>query len=202
MAYDFAKRKRKRKKPRKQEVSSRPVWFGTGLACGLFVAWLLQLANVYFVSPQNDDAVAREQIREKSRTVATNNQARHKTPVVTAEKPAQKRARFEFYDELQKQDATVNQRSKDAYQTRSEANAAATSFLLQAGSFAAKRDAESRRAAITLLNLTAKVERGILANGVAAHRVFVGPYSNRSDMAKARAQLHEQGIETLLMAKR
>ena len=193
MAYDFAKRKKKRKKPRKNEVSSRPAWFGSGLASGLFIAFLLQLSNVYFVDPKPSSAPTTAAATPATKTLKKAEVAK------VVEKPT--RARFEFYDELQKQEASTDKNSKAAYQTREDIKNGPSSFLLQAGSFANERDAQSRRATITLLNLTARVEAGSLPSGVTAHRVFVGPYGSRPKMMQARAQLHEQGIETLLMAK-
>ncbi|MFK8021925.1 MAG: SPOR domain-containing protein [Pseudomonadales bacterium] len=192
MAYDFAKRKKKRKKPRKNEVSSRPAWFGTGLASGLFIAFLLQLGNVYFVDPMPSSTLTQVAVTPAIKAPKTEI-------AKVAEKPT--RARFEFYDELQKQEAGTDRNSKAAYQTREDIKNGPSSFLLQAGSFAKERDAQSQRAIITLLNLNAKVEAGSLPSGLTAHRVFVGPYTSRPKMMQARAKLHEQGIETLLMAK-
>lgn len=195
MAYDFAKRKKKRKRSsKKQELSSRPVWFGTGVACGLFAAYLLHLTewlphNAPTAVPQRPTAVA----------------AAPQTAKKAAEKPAvseNKPARFEFYDMLPERQTKVSQTSKGAYKTREELKQKPVSYLLQAGSFAVANDAESHRATITLLGLTPRVEAQTLPSGTTAHRVFVGPFESHSAMEHARATLHSEGIETLLLEKR
>ncbi len=191
MAYDFAKRKKKRKRPaKKQELSSRPVWFGTGLACGLFIAYLLHLADW---PPHSSPAAA-------VATTANVAPAPEKTKI--APKAADKPARFEFYDMLPERKSQVSQSSKGAYKTREELKQQPISYLLQAGSFALAKDAENHRANITLLGLTPRVEAQTLSSGTTAHRIFVGPFESHSAMEHARATLHSEGIETLLLEKR
>lgn len=191
MAYDFAKRKKKRKRSsKKQELSSRPVWFATGVACGLFIAYLLHLAEWL---PHS--AVSKE--GGQPAPIAATPQTEKKT-AVSESKPA----RFEFYDMLPERQAKVSQTSKGAYKTREELKQKPVSYLLQAGSFAVAKDAESHRATITLLGLTPRVEAQTLPSGITAHRVFVGPFESHGTMEHARATLHSEGIETLLLEKR
>ncbi len=191
MAYDFAKRKKKRKRStKKQELSSRPVWFGTGVACGLFVAYLLHLTEWL---PHGAPA----RVAEKPAPAAAAPKKVEKT-AVSETKPA----RFEFYDMLPERQAKVSQSSKGAYKTREELKQKPVSYLLQAGSFAVAKDAENHRATITLLGLTPRVEAQTLASGTTAHRVFVGPFVSHGAMEHARATLHTEGIETLLLEKR
>ncbi len=195
MAYDFAKRKKKRKRSsKKQELSSRPVWFGTGVACGLFAAYLLHLTDWL---PHS----ATSQTTQQATQVAAAPQARQK-PAAKAAVSENKPARFEFYEMLPERQAKVSQSSKGAYKTREELKQKPVSYLLQAGSFAQARDAESHRATITLLGLTPRVEAQTLPSGTTAHRVFVGPYESHGAMEHARATLHGEGIETLLLEKR
>ncbi|MEM8498213.1 MAG: SPOR domain-containing protein [Pseudomonadota bacterium] len=195
MAYDFAKRKKKRKRSsKKQELSSRPVWFGTGVACGLFMAYLLHLTDWLPHSSPTQET-------QKTAAVAAAPQAT-KTPAAKTAVSESKPARFEFYDMLPERQATVNQSSKGAYKTREELKQTPVSYLLQAGSFALTNDAESHRATITLLGLTPRVEAQTLPSGTTAHRVFVGPFESHGAMERARATLHSEGIETLLLEKR
>ncbi len=201
MAYDFAKRKKKRKRSsKKQELSSRPVWFGTGLACGLFIAYLLHLSE--WLPHKAPAAVAEKQ--EATAPPPQKVAAEEKTQPPSREKPSRgnKPARFEFYDMLPERQSEVSQSSKGAYKTREELNQPAVSYLLQAGSFALAKDAENHRAVITLLGLTPKVETKTLPSGTTAHRVFVGPFDSQGEMEHARATLHAEGIETLLLEKR
>lgn len=91
----------------------------------------------------------------------------------------------------------ANRTSKGAYQTREELGTEEKDMFLQAGSFAQRIDAESRRANITLLNMAAEVEKVRLTSGELTHRIYVGPYDKRSDMIAARVLLSNEGIESL-----
>ncbi|MFK7731071.1 MAG: SPOR domain-containing protein [Pseudomonadales bacterium] len=197
MAYDFAKRKKKRKRTSKkqQELSSRPVWFGTGVACGLFIAYLLHLTQ-WLPHSAPDNAVA----KQTAPVAIEPKQAPKKAEQAAGS--GNKTARFEFYDMLPERQAKVSQSSKGAYKTREELKQKPISYLLQAGSFAVAKDAENHRATITLLGLTPRVEAQTLPSGTTAHRVFVGPYASHGAMEHARATLHSEGIETLLLEKR
>jgi cell division protein FtsN len=76
------------------------------------------------------------------------------------------------------------------------AAADARQYLLQAGSFQNRQDAESRRAKIILLNLNANVVPGVVA-GRTWQRVQVGPFSGRQNAEAARALLSENNIESI-----
>jgi cell division septation protein DedD len=69
-------------------------------------------------------------------------------------------------------------------------------YLLQAGSFQDRQDAESRRAKIILLNLNANVVPGVVA-GRTWQRVQVGPFSGRQNAEAARALLSENQIDSI-----
>lgn len=73
-------------------------------------------------------------------------------------------------------------------------------YLLQAGSFREKGDADSVRAQLILLNLSAEI-RQFNNNGEIWHRVIVGPFAERSMMAKTRTTLLENKIESLLLTQ-
>jgi cell division protein FtsN len=69
-------------------------------------------------------------------------------------------------------------------------------YLLQAGSFQDRQDAESRRARIILLNLNANVVPGVVA-GRTWQRVQVGPFNGRQNAEAARALLSENNIDSI-----
>ena len=73
-------------------------------------------------------------------------------------------------------------------------------YVLQAGSFKQKDDADRRRAELLLLGLTPNIEE---ANGDNGHwyRVYLGPFASRSAMAKARGLTAAQNIDTLLLKR-
>jgi cell division protein FtsN len=108
--------------------------------------------------------------------------------------------KFDFYTLLKNTEIIVpNNQSSDSQDLEPEEN---YSYLLQAGSFRVAGDAEALRVKLLLLNLTASVETVGLKSGDKWHRVLVGPYTDTSSMAFARAKLAENAIDSLLLKRK
>lgn len=75
-----------------------------------------------------------------------------------------------------------------------------TQYVLQAGSFRAVADADRRRGELALLGLESSIEKMDTDTG-SWHRVYIGPFSSRSAMAKARALTAQSDIDTLLLKR-
>ena len=90
-------------------------------------------------------------------------------------------------DEMQKPRDSVSQATSEQY-------------LLQAGSFRQREDADRRRAELLLLGLEPQVEEATGDNG-RWYRVYLGPYSSRSEMSRARSLTAGQDIDTLLLKR-
>lgn len=69
-------------------------------------------------------------------------------------------------------------------------------YLLQAGSFQNREDAESRRARIILLNMNANVAQAVVA-GRTRYRVQVGPFPGRQNAENARDILSGNDIDSI-----
>ena len=80
------------------------------------------------------------------------------------------------------------------------AGAAEESYLLQAGSFRQREDAERRRAELLLLGLQPKVEESDSDTG---HwfRVYLGPYNSHTEMTRAKSLMAAQDIDSLLLKR-
>ncbi|SDF53585.1 SPOR domain-containing protein [Pseudomonas seleniipraecipitans] len=76
-----------------------------------------------------------------------------------------------------------------------------TQFFLQAGSFRRKDDAEGVRAQITLLGQSVRVESGTVRDET-WHRVLVGPFANREQLAQSQKTLAANGFSNLLLQQR
>ena len=63
-------------------------------------------------------------------------------------------------------------------------------------------DGDRLRAQLILMGLDARVEAITSANGDVWHRVQVGPFEDRSQLAKARGTLIDKGIDTLLLKRK
>ena len=69
-------------------------------------------------------------------------------------------------------------------------------YLLQAGSFQDREDAENRRVKILLLNMDASVVPGVVS-GRTWYRVQVGPFNGRNLADAARDALSENNIDSI-----
>ena len=71
-----------------------------------------------------------------------------------------------------------------------------TPYVLQAGAFGSASDAESLKARIALLGLTARVEPAEV-RGQTVYRVRMGPYRTASELAEAKRKLTGGGLPAL-----
>lgn len=76
-----------------------------------------------------------------------------------------------------------------------------TQFFLQAGSFRNQSDADKLRAQIILLGQNVQIESGKVREET-WHRVLVGPYGSREQLAAAQKQLAGNGFSNLLLQQR
>lgn len=74
--------------------------------------------------------------------------------------------------------------------------AADTRYILQAGAFGASGDAESVKARIAMLGLSARVESAQIS-GKTVYRVRMGPYGSASELADAKAKLAGGGLPAM-----
>jgi cell division protein FtsN len=114
--------------------------------------------------------------------------------VAAAPKP-----RFDFYKLLPEQTIDVDVAPAEVAQPRT-ATTAGELYLLQAGSFRQREDADRRRAELLLLGLEPRVEETSGDNG-RWFRVYLGPFESRSQVARARSLTAAQDIDTLLLKR-
>jgi cell division protein FtsN len=152
--------------------------FLAGLLSGVFLCFLLYLATL---PPADAPAQGPEATAAAS---------------VPAEPP---RPRFDFYTMLPQQ--TLDGPVEPAEVANPPAGAAEESYLLQAGSFRQREDADRRRAELLLLGLEPSVEESDSDNG---HwfRVYLGPYDSHAQMTRARGLMAAQDIDTLLLKRK
>lgn len=144
------------------------------------------------------------EIIEAARTTAGNSDA-----------PARPTINFGFYDELAnaevevsappppKADTSGNVQGRPAVEQIAavQANEDAVKYLLQAGSFQNRQDAENHRVKILLLNMEANIVPGIVS-GRTWYRVLAGPFNGRSSAETAQAVLSESNIDSIRLLSR
>ena len=156
------------------EKSSRPA-FMAGLVIGALIMYFFPLINES--SP--------------SETAATVNELVKKADL--------KELKFDFYTLLKETEILVPDDQDSANATDPEIDAV---YVLQAGSFKNIRDAENLKVELLLMNLLAESESVKSKNGDIWHRVLVGPFTDTSKMASARAKLAENNIDSLKLKRK
>lgn len=191
MAQDFAKRKKnssrtptKRKAPARSKSTTSQSWgkslrvYLAGVLTGVFISFIGYLSTL---SEQDDS--------DFDNTV----------PVAEVEKMP--KPSFNFYALLPEQTLEVEAIVEPAADISSPPpTAKKESFLLQAGSFRQREDAERRRAELLLLGLEPKIQESKRDNGL-WYRVYLGPFSSKIDMTKTRGLTAGQGIDTLVLKR-
>lgn len=190
MTRDYAKKSSHRGQSRPSARKSRPtrqgapgwLWLLAGILVGALLTVLFQLAK----SPDTDTAAA------------------------PAEPPVQEESgnkpHFDFYTLLRETEVIVpdapapkSGSQQQAVEPKVTANEV---FLLQVGSFKASADADSLRARLLLLNLSASIETVSPRKGETWHRVLVGPFTSHGDVSEARNRLAGNGIDSLLLKRK
>lgn len=187
MARDY-KNTWKKKSPARKAMPGW-VWLTSGLAIGLFIAFLIWLDKRPVVSagsaPQATDAP--QATAKPAQTVQQGNKNAVKPAASTPPKP-----RFDFYTILPEMEVIVP--AKEA-QNRTPPNTPGAYFL-QAGSFKNMTDADALKANLALLGIEAKIESVTVENDT-WYRVRLGPYQDMEQLNKMLAQLRQNNINAL-----
>ncbi len=118
----------------------------------------------------------------------------------SSEPEAPPKPRFDFYTMLPEHSQEEDTPQAEST-TRPSANTTPSDYyLLQAGSFRQREDADRRRAELLLLGLEPSIEESKGDNG-RWFRVYLGPFHSRSNMSKARSLTAGQNIDTLLLKR-
>lgn len=196
MAQDFAKRKqsaRTRRSPARKEPARRHqgesqsrgkglrLYLG-GVVTGVFLSFMGYLTTLSNPSPPLQ---------------ATGGSSQPETEIL---KP-----RFDFYTLLPTQTIDVDEKSDEVEPAADVSKPPSADnlpevYLLQAGSFRQKEDAERRRAELLLLGLEPNIE-GTSGDNGHWFRVYLGPFASHKNMTRARSLTANQNIDTLILKR-
>ena len=201
MARDYKNsgRARAATQPKHKQGTPAPAWFLAGLALGLGGAVAVHLYHVEF-APRLSPAVA---------TTPTPPPAATDSKAPTADN----RPRFEFYKILPEMEVVVREEKEGAWPAQPPRPPASTTapapapqpepikgrYLLQVASFPRHADADRLKAQLALLGLQATIQTVEIHGGQTWHRVRVGPFSDRGEIASVRQRLQANGIEAVLL---
>ncbi len=195
MAQDFAKQRSTQRQQARQnsksasnnsgnKISSHWSWFFSGLISGILVTFISYLGIVKSVSTE---------------TQFTNAANAENTPDIINIENVEDESDFDFYEYLPNAEVLVD--VVPVAVVPDEVVNDTVNYLLQAGSFQNRDDAENRRAKIILLNMEANVVPGVVS-GRTWHRVQVGPFVGRSTTEVARDNLSSNNIDAIILRMR
>ena len=187
MATDYKRRSRRRSKP----PGPPPwVWSLAGLIVGLFVAFLV------FLKVSHDQTFSEE--------VTLDIPAEREIPVapkVRNEPVPAPKPRFDFYNLLPEMEVVVPEAEIKGTPTREGVKRVEKpgTYLLQAGSFRNRKQADQLRAKLGLLGMETRIQTVSVNSKQSWHRVRVGPFNNLRDLNQARSLLKKNGVDAILI---
>ena len=205
MSRDYKYRDRRgRYNDRRRRKGPPPwAWAAVGLLVGLFVAFLgfLQLGP----APPVERTVKLETPPEPASRVPAEKPATALTAapaaVIEEQPAAPPKPRFDFYNLLPEMEVIVPEQEVQGAPTPEGVRQVEQpgTYLLQAGSFRTREQADQLRARLALLGVETDVQTVTVNNEQTWHRVRVGPFHNLRDLNTARSLLKKNGIDAILI---
>ena len=163
------------------------VWLLSGLAIGLFVAFIIYLdkqpeSNKDFSSAMQHELEKLKQIKSKT----ANN---------TKEPVEKKEQKFNFYTILPELEVLIPESETRPSETKNKlkSNSNTKQYILQVGSFQNLSDAEKLKANLALLGIVADIQH-VTVNNQAWHRVRSGPYFEKEQLYRDQNHLKKNEI--------
>lgn len=183
------------------------VWLLSGLAIGLFIAFIVYLDKQPETDKNFGSAVQEEleklKLQPKKKNTTTTKAEEKKS---STEKKEQK---FNFYTILPELEIFIPESEtrppESPAETKKSSSVSNTNktrtskqYVLQIGSFQSLKDAEKLKASVAFLGLTAHIQH-VTVNRQAWHRVRTGPYKNKQQLYKNQKTLRQNDIHAISM---
>jgi len=167
------------------------IWLLVGLGIGLFVALLVYLDGQPGTGTSFGAAVQKEL-----------NKIKQKPAKKQDKKPGKQEPKFNFYTILPELEVLIPDSETQPPKSNTTASgnnlSSGKKYILQAGSFQNKQDAEKQKASLALLGYEANIQH-VTINRDTWHRVRLGPYTNTKELYQTIALLHQHGISAMAM---
>ncbi len=188
------------------------IWLLSGLAIGLFVAFIIYLDK----QPENNQdfgsAVQLELEKLKQQTRKKNNAAAATSSTSKAHVTAKKEPKFNFYTILPELEVLIPESetrppppppppastSTSKNKTSTPQRKTKKQYILQVGSFQNLNDAKKLKANLAFLGLEADIQH-VTVNKQAWHRVRTGPYRDKKQLYQKQNLLKQNDIPAISM---
>lgn len=179
------------------------IWLISGLAIGLFVAFIVYLDKQPESNKDFGSAVQHE--LEKLKTQSNKKSSGKTKSLASTRSEEKKEPKFNFYTILPELEVlipenetrppdTKNKLTTDSRKPRSTD----TQYVLQVGSFQNLNDAKKLKANLAFLGMEANIQH-VTVNKQAWHRVRTGPYQNKQQLYKNKKLLKQNDIPAISM---
>ena len=173
------------------------VWLLSGLAIGLFVAFIVYLDK----QPENNNdfgSAVQQELEKLKQQVKNKNKT--KTESSTTAKKEQK---FNFYTILPELEVLIPESETRPPEVKNKTVTGNTQkpgkikrYVLQAGSFQNLTDAEKLKANLAFLGFEADIQH-VTVNNQAWHRVRTGPYQDTQQLYQNQKRLKQNDINAI-----
>ncbi len=174
------------------------IWLLSGLAIGLFVAFIVYLDK----QPENnkDFGSAVQQELKKLKQQAKKKNPEKTRSLATTDSNKKKEPKFNFYTILPELEVLIPESETRPPETKNKtaASNANKQYVLQVGSFQNLNDAEKLKANLAFLGLKASIQH-VNVNRQAWHRVRTGPYRDKQQLYKSQKLLKQNDIPAISM---
>ncbi len=179
-----------RRQARRGSGGGGMLWFGSGVICGLGLAAVVWIMGL--VPGAQDPEVSAPLGHDEP-------------PIADADAPERSRS-YDFFTVLPEIETVVpgreiEERAREAQAAPDEAPPVSGNgpYLLQVGSFRSENDAESLRAELALLGMSARVQ-SVTVDNETWHRVRIGPFDDASATDEARRRLQANGLDGMVLS--
>ena len=183
------------------------VWLLSGLAIGLFVAFIVYLDK----QPENETdfgSAVQQELEKLKQQAKQGNATKSKEP--STEKPADKKEqKFNFYTILPELEVLIPENeTRPPYVKKTSSSISGgskpanskdtTLYVLQVGSFQNLSDAEKLKANLAFLGMQADIQK-VVVNRQSWHRVRTGPYHDKQQLYQNQKLLKKNNIPAISM---
>ncbi|VAW50421.1 hypothetical protein MNBD_GAMMA06-1715 [hydrothermal vent metagenome] len=180
---------------KKKKTMPGYVWLLSGLAIGLFVAFIVYLDK----QPESDKNFGRAVQHELKKLKQQANKTSSKKDAAAKSKE-KKEPKFNFYTILPELEVFIPESETRPPETKNKKNSNSKNkqYVLQVGSFQNINDAKKLKANLAFLGLQANIQ-SVTVNKQAWHRVRTGPYKNKQQLYKNQKLLKKNDISAISM---
>lgn len=198
------KKKRRRQAVRDETKPMSPlIWVGLGMLLGLGLAVYLVIVGLIPTQNPGNSVGDPELSTVPDDLSSQSGLGLEDDPANTVESvSAEQKRQYDFHKILSEMevivpDTELRERVRDAQ----ELDSVPSSYVIQAGSFAELDDAESMKARLALLGLSAQIETVEIKNRI-WHRVRSGPYASAREVDQLRRRLRDNALDVLVLNER